>query len=87
MKVLSNMYEKSSASNKAYLMKRLFNLRMTEGASAAQHINKLNTVLTQLSSVEIEFDDQVRALALLSSLPESWKTTVIAVSSSMEILS
>ena len=82
MKALSNMYEKPSASNKVYLMKRLFNLRMTEGASAAQHINELNTVLTHLSSVEIEFDDQVRALALLSSLPESWKTTVTAVSSS-----
>ena len=82
MKALSNMYEKPSASNKVYLMKRLFNLRMTEGASAAQHINELNIVLTQLSSVEIEFDDQVRALALLSSLPESWKTTVTAVSSS-----
>ena len=82
IKALSNMYEKPSASNKVYLMKRLFNLRMAEGASAAQHINELNTVLTQLSSVEIEFDDQVRALALLSSLPESWKTTVTAVSSS-----
>ena len=71
MKALSEMYEKPSASNKVYLMKRLFNLRMAEGASAAQHINELNTILTQLSSVEIEFDDQVRALALLSSLPES----------------
>lgn len=82
MAALSSMYEKPSASNKVHLMRRLFNLRMTEGASTAQHLNELNTVTTQLSSVGIEFDDEVRALILLSSLPESWNATVTAVSSS-----
>ncbi|KAE8654393.1 hypothetical protein F3Y22_tig00117048pilonHSYRG00173 [Hibiscus syriacus] len=82
MAALSSMYEKPSASNKVHLMRRLFNLRMTEGASVAQHLNELNTITTQLSSVEIKFDDEVRALILLSSLPDSWNATVIAVSSS-----
>lgn len=82
MKALSNMYEKPSASNKVHLMRRLFNLRMTEGASVAQHLNELNSVTTQLSSVEIDFEDEVRALILLSSLPDSWNATVTAVSSS-----
>ncbi|KAL5742036.1 hypothetical protein ACOSP7_028768 [Xanthoceras sorbifolium] len=79
---LSNMYEKPSASNKVHLMRRLFNLRMAEGASVAQHLNEHNTITTQLSSVEIEFDEEVRALILLSSLPDSWNATVTAVSSS-----
>ena len=35
MAALSSMYEKPSASNKVHLMRRLFNLRMTEGASVA----------------------------------------------------
>ncbi|KAK4485212.1 hypothetical protein RD792_007839 [Penstemon davidsonii] len=82
MKALSSMYEKPSASNKVHLMRRLFNLRMIEGASVAQHLNELSTITTQLSSVEIEFDDEVQALLLLSSLPESWNATVTAVSSS-----
>jgi hypothetical protein len=82
MKALSNMYEKPSASNKVHLMRRLFNLRMAEGASTAQHLNELSTVTTQLSSVGIDFNDEVRALILLSSLPESWNATVTAVSSS-----
>ena len=82
MAALSSMYEKPSASNKVHLMRRLFNLRMTEGASVAQHLNELNTITTQLSSVEIEFDDEVRALILLSSLPDNWNATVTAVSSS-----
>ncbi|KAL5761870.1 hypothetical protein ACOSP7_018134 [Xanthoceras sorbifolium] len=78
---LSNMYEKPSASNKVHLMRRLFNLRIAEGASVAQHLNEHNTITTQLSSVEIEFDEEVRALILLSSLPDSWNTTVTAVNS------
>ncbi|KAE8674463.1 CC-NBS-LRR class disease resistance protein [Hibiscus syriacus] len=51
-------------------------------ASVAQHLNELNTITTQLSSVEIEFDDEVRALIILSSLPDNWNATVTAVSSS-----
>ena len=82
MAALSSMYEKPSASNKVHLMRRLFNLPMTESASVAQHLNELNTITTQLSSVEIEFDDEIRDLILLSSLPESWNATVTAVSSS-----
>ena len=35
MAALSNMYEKPSASNKVHLARRLFNLRMTEGATVA----------------------------------------------------
>ncbi|KAI3462293.1 hypothetical protein Pfo_018956 [Paulownia fortunei] len=82
MAALSSMYEKPSASNKVHLMRRLFNLRMMEGASVAQHLNELNTVITQLSLVGIEFDEEVRALILLSSLPQSLNDTVTAVSSS-----
>jgi acyl-activating enzyme 14 len=82
MNALSSMYEKPSASNKVHLMRRLFNLRMTEGASMTQHLNELNTITTQLSSVGIDFDGEVRALILLSSLLESWNATVTTVSSS-----
>ena len=71
MKVLSNMYEKPSALNKVYLMYRLFNLKMAEGASVTDHINEFNVITTQLSLVEITFEDEVKALILLSSLPES----------------
>ena len=49
----------------------------------AQHLNELNTITTQLSYVEIEFDDEVRALILLSSLLDSWNATVTAISSSL----
>ena len=44
MKALSGMYEKSSANNKVYLMKKLFNLKMVENASVVQQLNEFNTI-------------------------------------------
>jgi hypothetical protein len=83
MDTLAKLYEKSSASNKVFLMKRLFNMKMSEGGSVANHLNEFNTVTNQLSSVKVDFDDEVRALLILCSLPESWNTLVMAVSNSI----
>ena len=82
MDALTRMYEKPSASNKIFLMKRLFNMHMVDGSSVAEHLNSFNTVTNQLSSVDIKFDDEIRALLLLSSLPDSWNGLVTAVSNS-----
>ena len=41
-------------------------------------------ITNQLSSVEIEFDDEVRTLILLASLPNSWEAMRMAVSNSAE---
>lgn len=82
LKALSNMNEKPSAVNKVFLIRQLVNTKMKEGAGATDHINEFNNILSRLTSVNIAFDDEVQALLLLSSLPESWQGTVTAVSSS-----
>ncbi|VFQ79143.1 unnamed protein product [Cuscuta campestris] len=82
MEALSNMYEKPSAANKVFLIRELVNTRMKNGSSVTEHINKLNSILARLLSVGIKFDDEVQALLLLSSLPDSWSGTVTAVTSS-----
>ena len=81
LKALSNMYEKSSAMNKVYLMWRLFNLQMFEGGSVVDHINEFNVIVSLLSSVEVNFEDEIKASILMSSLPESWDPVVAAISS------
>jgi hypothetical protein len=83
MDTLAKLYEKPSASNKVFLMKRLFNMKMSEGGSVANHLNEFNTVTNQLSSVKVDFDDEVRALLILCSLPESWNGLVMVVSNSI----
>ena len=52
-------------------MKHLFNMKMSEGGSVAYHLNDFNIVTSQLSSVGVNFDDEVRALLFLCSFPES----------------
>jgi hypothetical protein len=83
MDALAKLYEKPSVSNKVFLMKRLFNMKMSESGSVADHLNDFNTVTNQLSSVKVDFDDEVRALLILCSLPESWNGLVMAVSNSV----
>ena len=82
IKALSNMYEKPSAANKVFLIRQLVNTKMKEGGSVTDHVNEFNSIISRLISVDIGFEDEVKALLLLSSLPDSWSGTVTAVSSS-----
>jgi len=79
MVALSNMFKKPSASNKVCLMRHIFNLKMDKSASMTDHINKFNVITTQLRSVDIKSDDEVKALILLSSLLKRWSATVTAM--------
>ena len=80
MKELDKMYEKPSASSKVFLMKHLFNMKMSEGGFVADHLNDFNMVTNQLSYVGMNFDDEVRDLLILFSFLESWDGLVMAVS-------
>ena len=79
---LAKLYENPSAPNKAFLMKCLFNMNMLEGGSIASHLNDFNTITNQLNFVGLKFDDEDRALLILSLLPESWNGLVMVVSNS-----
>ena len=83
MSILSKLYEKTSASNKVFLMKHLFNMKMSKGGSVANHLNEFNTLTIQLISIKVNFDDEVRALLILCSFPERWNNLVMVVSNSV----
>ena len=44
MSALAKLYEKTSTSNKVFLMKWLFNMKMSEGGSISDQLNDFNTV-------------------------------------------
>ena len=79
MSALGKLYEKPSDSNKVFLMKCLFNMKMSKGGYVVGHLNEYNMVTNQLSSVAMNFDDEVRDSLTLFSFPESWNGLVMAV--------
>ena len=83
MDALTKLYEKPSASNMVFLMKRLFNMKISEGGFIADHLNEFNTITNQLSFVKVDFDDEVKALLILCSFPESWNGLVMDISNSV----
>ena len=69
-----------------FLMKHLFNVKMLKGGSIGDHLNEFNTITSQLSSLKVNFDDEVRDLLILFSLPESWNGLVMVVSNFLSSL-
>ncbi|GJZ25437.1 hypothetical protein Tco_0569690 [Tanacetum coccineum] len=63
--------KKPSASNKMFLIRQLVNTKMKDGASVVDNGNEFKSILSRLVLVVIKFDDEVHAMLLLSSLPES----------------
>ena len=57
---------------------------MIENASVAQYLNEFNTITNRFLSVKIDFDDEIRALIVLASLPNSWEAMRMAVSTTSE---
>ena len=68
METLAKLYENPFASNKVFLMKCLFNMKIAEGGYVADHLNVFYILTSQLSSVGINFDEEIRALLILCSL-------------------
>ena len=55
-------------------MKKLYNLKMKEGASLAKNLNEFNIITSQLASVKIVLDDEI----LMCSMPDSGENLIVA---------
>ena len=83
---LGNLYQSKSLANKLFLRKKLYNLRMKGGDSVTEHLNTFNTMVSQLSSVDIKISDEDKCISLLCSLPDSWDILVISIGSNTTTL-
>ncbi|CAH9105075.1 unnamed protein product [Cuscuta epithymum] len=81
-KKLEDMYQAKTARNKALLMRRLVNMKLKSGTSVAEHTSQFQSLVNQLSCVEMPLGDEMQSLLLLSSLPDSWETLVVTLSNS-----
>ena len=50
-----------------------------------ENLNKFNIITSQFSSVKIILDDEIRAILLLCSMPNSWENLIIVINNSTPI--
>ncbi|GMP52883.1 hypothetical protein CsSME_00018548 [Camellia sinensis var. sinensis] len=76
------MYQSKTARNKALMMRKLVNLKLKNGVSVAEHTSEFKNLVNQLIIVKMPLDDEMHAVLLLNSLPDSCETLVVSLSNS-----
>ena len=73
---LESRYMSKSLTKKLNLKRKLYELKMAEGADLAQHVHTFNKIISDLLRIDIKLDDENKAMMLLSSLPASYEQLV-----------
>ena len=81
-KKLESLFEKKTAAKKAFLIKELVNMKYVEDVSVTEHLNNFQNVINQVATMGLNIEEELLALLLLGSLPDSWETFVVTVSNS-----
>ena len=53
------------------MIKRLVNLKYKDGHSVTEYLSNFQGLLNELSTMKLALDDEVQAILMLSSLPDS----------------
>ena len=62
---LEILYMTKSLSNKLYLKKQLYELRMNEGTAVLEHLNFFSKVINEFLVVDVKIDEEDKALYFL----------------------
>ena len=71
-KRLENTYMGKNITNKLWLKKQLYSLRMNEGGDLIAHIQNFNQVCSEVMNLDVKIDEEDRALLLFCSLLGSY---------------
>ncbi|GKE37122.1 hypothetical protein Tco_1460527 [Tanacetum coccineum] len=70
---LESLYMTKSLANKLRLKDRLYTFHMKPGTSVQDHLDGFNTILIDLENLDVDIDDEDKAVLLVISLPASYK--------------
>ena len=71
--------ENKNAVNRVSIFRKIVRLRYQDGSSMAEHMNAFQGLINQTTSLEVPLADEVLALLLLGSLPDSWEMLVVTL--------
>jgi hypothetical protein len=78
---LGSLCKSKSLVNKLFLTKKLYLLRISEDSSIIENLNVFNTIISQLSSMDIKITEEEKCIIILCSFPYSWDSLVVAIGS------
>jgi hypothetical protein len=78
---LGSLYQSKFLVNELFLKKKLYILRMSEGSLVTENLNVFNTIIIQLSSMDIKITKEEKCISLLFSFPYSSDSLVMAICS------
>ena len=70
------MLENKNTVNRVSVFRKIVRLRYKDGSCMEEHMNAFQGLINQTTSLEVPLADEVLALLLLGSLPDSWETLV-----------
>jgi hypothetical protein len=76
---LESMYMIKNLSIFFFLKRQLYSVQMKEGMQINDHLNVFNTLICQLTNMEVNFEDEDKAITLLFLFPKSWDHLVKTV--------
>ena len=85
---LEKRYMSKSLTNKLHLKQKLYGLKMTKGADLRQHIITFKQIINDMLRIYIKFEDEDKAMMLLTSFPASYKhlvTTLLCDKETLEL--
>ncbi|KAL0298311.1 UNVERIFIED_CONTAM: Retrovirus-related Pol polyprotein from transposon TNT 1-94 [Sesamum radiatum] len=85
-KELEIQFMSKSIANKLYLKQRLYELKMQEGFDLVQHMNIFNQIITYLAHLDVNIEDEEKAMILLCSLPFSYEHPVTTLTYEKETI-
>ncbi|KAL6191880.1 hypothetical protein ACLB2K_038269 [Fragaria x ananassa] len=72
-KKLEDQYMIKSVENRFHLKRRLFRFNYRQGISMSEHISDFNKILADLVNLDVQINDEDKALCLLNSLPDEYE--------------
>ncbi|KAM3397845.1 hypothetical protein P3S68_001359 [Capsicum galapagoense] len=72
-KKLKSLYMKRTIENRLYLKQKLYTIHMDENTSLLLHFDVFDSILMDLSNIDVKVEEEDQAILLLCSLPHSLK--------------